>query len=165
LLDVGSASGDMSGSIQRVFPEARVVSLDCRHFHVKHARGSRVVGDAFGLPFRPRSFDFVFCSLLLHEYSDEAALLLMKRFHEVAKKALIVVDLYRHPLAVRFLPATSWLFNWGDVTLHDGPVSVRAAFRRWELRELAAKAGLGDVEVRRHLPWFRISMVAGRNGV
>ena len=141
------------------------MSLDCCHSHVKHASGSRVVGDAFGLPFRPQCFDFVFCSLLLHEYSDDAAQLLMKRLHQVARRALIVVDLYRHPLAVRFLPATSWLFRWSDVTLHDGPVSVKAAFRPWELREIATKAGLGDVKVRRHMPWFRISMVAGRNGV
>jgi len=117
------------------------------------------VGDGFRLPFRPRSFDFVSCSLLLHEYDDAAALQLMRQLRSVARRALIVLDLYRHPLAAGFLPATKWIFRWGDLTVHDGPASVRAAFRRHEFRAMARQAGFEEAEVRRHLPWFRISLV------
>jgi hypothetical protein len=44
--------------------------------------------------------------------------------------------------------------------MHDGPVSVRAAFTREELGGLAARAGIGPVEARRHRPAFRLSLVA-----
>ena len=32
--------------------------------------GQRVAGDAFRLPFRPGSFDYVFCSLFLHHFRE-----------------------------------------------------------------------------------------------
>jgi hypothetical protein len=76
-----------------------------------------------------------------------------------ARKALIVLDLERHPLAYHFLPMTRSLFAWSALTLHDGPVSVAAGFRPNELARLARGAGVIDVTVRRHWPWFRISAI------
>ena len=54
------------------------------------------------------------------------------------------------------------MFRWSELTLHDGPVSVEAAFVPDELRQLASAAGLERVRVRRHFPSFRLSLVASR---
>jgi len=59
-----------------------------------------------------------------------------------------------------FLPATRWLFGWQCITIHDGPVSVAAAFRKRELLHLAREAGLRDAREHLHRPAFRISLVA-----
>lgn len=162
LLDVGAGSGDMATAVQSSYPRASTVSLDLRSSHLQSAPGHRVVGDAFQLPFREGAFDIVLCCLLLHEFSDERAQLLLDRLYRIADRALIVLELHRHPFAYRFLPATSWLFRWSEVTLHDGPASVAAGFLPEELRELASLAGLEGVRVRRHFPWFRLSLVASR---
>src|SRR5579872_6567200 len=71
LLDVGAASGDMADCVRRWYPSARVTSLDRIESHLRGASCSRLAGDAFQLPLRPKSFDFVFCSLFLHHFTDE----------------------------------------------------------------------------------------------
>ena len=160
VLDVGAASGDMGASLSRRYPRAKVVSLDRSTVHLERAQPPRLAADAFQLPFARRSFDFVFCSLFLHHFTDEQIVELLGKFRSIARRAVIAIDLERNPLAYYFLPATRWLFRWHEVTVHDGCASVAAAFRKPELRDLARRAGLGTAHVRRHYPWFRLSLVA-----
>lgn len=162
VLDAGAASGDMGRAIRRELPRATVVSLDRSRSHLDGAGERSVAADLFHPPFRPRSFDIVFCSLLLHEHSDAEAERLLRGLFRLARRALIVLDLYRHRFAYYFLPATRLLFQWHWITLHDGPVSVAAAFRPGELLELARGAGLENARVRLHRPWFRVSLLAQR---
>ena len=161
VLDVGAASGDMGKAICRKYPKARVTSLDLRANHLEGAPSPKVVADAFRLPFRPRSFDFVFSSLFLHHFQDADVVLLLEQFREAARVAVLGIDLDRGPFGARFIPATRWLFGWHSITLHDAPASVEAAFKREELRALALRAGLQNVCVRVHRPWSRLSLVAG----
>jgi ubiquinone/menaquinone biosynthesis C-methylase UbiE len=70
VLDVGAASGDMGAAIRRLYPGARVTSLDYKIDHLAQAADPKLVADAFHLPFRPASFDFVFSSLFLHHFTD-----------------------------------------------------------------------------------------------
>jgi SAM-dependent methyltransferase len=160
LLDVGAGSGDMGAAIARSYPNARIVSLDRQRRHLAAAPPPRVAADAFHLPFAPASFDFVFCSLFLHHFSDDAVVALLASFARLARRAVLVIDLDRQRAAYRFIPATRWLFGWNRVTLHDAPVSVRASFRKHELADLARRAGLAHALVRRHHPWFRLSLAA-----
>lgn len=166
-LDVGAASGDHGRVVMRAFPEATVVSADHAVRNLAGAAKPRVAADAFRMPFGANSFDYVFCSLFLHHFPDDQVSELLAGFHWMARKALIVVDLERHELARLFLPATAWLFQWNAITVADGPTSVQAGFRTEELGRLAQAAGLQRARVRRHLPWFRLSLVVekcGENG-
>jgi SAM-dependent methyltransferase len=159
ILDVGAASGDMGGVIRRNFPGATVVSLDYRASHLRQGQGPRVAADAFQLPFGPKTFDFVLCSLFLHHFSDGQAAQLIAALREIAGRAVIVLDLERHPVPYYFLPLTRRLLRWSEMTVHDGIISVAAAFRPEEIRALARAAGGEAVRVRRHLPWFRLSAI------
>ncbi len=159
VLDLGAASGDMGQALQRRFPRARVVALDASERHLTQGRGRRVVADAFRLPVAPQQFDLVMCSLFLHHFPNEQITQLLTSMRSLARRAIIVTDLERHPLARLFLPATRWLFRWHAITLHDGPVSVQAGFLPQELLALANAAGLRNAAVRRHVPWFRLSLV------
>ena len=159
VLDIGSATGDSANVIRAAYPNAAVTSLDYKLHHVRHARGPKLVADAFRLPFRPRSFTLVYCSLFLHHFEDDAVIELLRGFREIAQQAVIVNDLERHILPYWFLPATRWLFGWDPITLHDGPISVQAGFRRAELVELASRAGLRDIDARLHRPAFRVTLV------
>jgi len=162
LLDVGAASGDVGAVIERDFPHACVVALDCRERHLDGAGRRRVAADAFHLPFPSASFDLVLCSLFLHHFDEGEIVALLSAFARVARRAVIAIDLERDRLAYRFLPATRPLFGWHPITVHDGPASVAAGFRTEELRALAGLAGLAGARVRHHRPWFRLSLVARR---
>jgi 2-polyprenyl-3-methyl-5-hydroxy-6-metoxy-1,4-benzoquinol methylase len=159
LLDVGAGSGDMGQCIRVHYPRVTVTSLDRRCFHLSRAGAPRVAADAFQLPFRHGAFDFVLCSSLLHHFPDSRATELISALRPFARRSLIILDLERHLLPYWFLPMTKWLLNWSHMTVHDGRVSVAAAFRPAELLNLARAAGAAPGSIRRHRPWFRISLV------
>ena len=160
VLDVGAGSGDVGAALRRSYPRATVVSLDRQRVHLGPAAHPKLVADAFRLPFAPASFDFVFSSLFLHHFSDDQVVELLESFRRVARRAVLAIDLERGPLAFRFLPATRWLFKWHQISVHDGKISVQAAFKREELLALAARAGLRQARVAVHRPWARLSLVA-----
>jgi SAM-dependent methyltransferase len=159
LLDVGSASGDTARVIAKLYPAATVTSLDLNPVNLENAPPPKLLADAFALPFKPASFDYVFCSLFLHHFPDEEVTQLLAGFYRVARRALLVSDLERHILPYLFFPATQPFFGWEPITMHDGMRSVRAAFRAAELRQLAANAGILDAQVSVHRPAFRLSLV------
>ncbi|HYP14642.1 MAG TPA: methyltransferase domain-containing protein [Bryobacteraceae bacterium] len=164
MLDIGAASGDMGDVVRKHFPQSLVTCLDYKLHHLARASPPVVCGDAFLLPFRPATYDVVHCSLFLHHFTNEQVVELLRGFGCVAARHLVVTDLERHPLAYYFLPATRWIFGWDAVTLHDGPISVEAAFKASELEALARQAGLSDATVRAHHPSFRLSLVASALG-
>jgi 2-polyprenyl-3-methyl-5-hydroxy-6-metoxy-1,4-benzoquinol methylase len=163
LLDIGAASGDTAHLVQRLYPRASVTNLDYSPVNLEAAPPSKLIADAFELPFLPGSFDYVLCSLFLHHFSDEQVVDLLQSFYSAARRALLVCDLERHIVSYCFLPLTKWFFRWQRITLHDGPVSVRAAFRSNELLDLASRAGIRDARVSVHRPAFRLSLIAKKN--
>ena len=160
MLDVGAASGDIGAALRTRYPRATVTSLDRLDFHLRGAAQPKVVADALQLPFATGSFDFVFSSLFLHHFSDEQIVELLGNFRQLARRAVLAIDLERGPLAFRFLPATQWLFAWDRIFVHDGLISVQAAFKTGELLALARRAGLERARVSTHRPWGRLSLVA-----
>lgn len=160
VLDVGAASGDMGAAIRRLYPGARVTSLDYKIDHLAQAADPKLVADAFYLPFRPASFDFIFSSLFLHHFTDPQVTDLLQNFRTLARRAVLAIDLERGPLAYHFLPNTRWLFGWQDITIHDGQISVAAAMKKHELQVLAERAGFNGARVRVHRPWSRLSLIA-----
>ncbi len=159
-LDVGAASGDMGSCVRAWHPRATVTSLDRLESHLAAAPAPKVAGDAFALPFAPKSFDFVFCSLFLHHFTNDEIIRLFQEFATAARRAVLVIDLERNPIAYYFIPWTRWLFGWDPVTVNDGAISVEAAFRTHELESLAVAAGLKNSRARTFHPAFRIALVA-----
>jgi SAM-dependent methyltransferase len=162
VLDIGAASGDNGRALLKQFPNVLVTSLDYRLLHLEEADPPRIVGDAFRLPVRDGSFDVVMCSLFLHHFEDDEIVSLLAAFKRLARRSVVVTDLYRNPFAYYFIPATAPILRWGRLVRHDGPISVEAAFRPNELAALAERAGLSGARVRLHLPWMRLSMVYSR---
>lgn len=153
ILDAGAANGETMRWLSRRYPEARMVALDRAERALRLGSGARVVADVLAWPVRPQSVDIVICSLFLHHFDDDQVRQILRRFEEAAREAVIAVDLHRHPLARRFLPATQFIARWHWLTVHDGVISVNAGFTPAELRQLAPRA-----RVRSHWPWFRVSL-------
>jgi len=130
ILDVGAASGDMGKSILKQYPNAKVISLE------SPAGSPEAGGRRVRTSIRDSAFDVVMCSFFLHHFSDSQAIDLLKEMSRLARRALVVLDLERHFVAYCFLPLTRLLFDWSDLTVHDGCISVEAAFTRQELGTL-----------------------------
>jgi len=158
VLDVGAASGDMGACIRQWYPAAAVTALDYLPSHLGGSLEPRVAGDAFRLPFRAASFDYVFCSLFLHHFRDEQVVELLRAFGGIARKAVLVIDLERNPIPYYFIAWSRPLLGWDPITVHDGAISVEAAFRREELEDLARRAGLRNPRARAYRPAFRIAL-------
>ena len=159
VLDVGAGSGDMGRCLTSNYRNAKVISLDHRRSHLRNALLPRVVADALRLPFREHALDFVLCSSVLHHFADDEVIDMIATLRRFARRALLLLDLERHPLAYHFLPMTRRIFGWNPLTIHDGPMSVAAAFRLEELVSLVHAAGPAVLASRRHWPWFRVSVV------
>ena len=89
---------------------------------------------------------------------------MLQEFARVARRAVLVIDLERNPIAYYFLPWTRWMFGWDPVTVNDGAISVEAAFRPRELEALARRAGLENPRARAYRPAFRIGLRASSVG-
>jgi 2-polyprenyl-3-methyl-5-hydroxy-6-metoxy-1,4-benzoquinol methylase len=160
LLDIGAASGDSAQMIQKYYTAASVTSLDCNPVNISTAAQPKLIADAFALPFRPRSFDFVLASLFLHHFSDNQVIQLLASFYAIARRALLICDLERHIVPYLFFPVTQPVFRWGKISMHDGLISIRAAFKSSELLRLSANAGIKNAEVHVHRPAFRVALIA-----
>ncbi len=162
VLDVGSASGDTARLLKDLYQKASITSLDCNPVNLEAAPEPKLLADAFRLPFAPGAFDFVISTLFLHHFTNEQVISLLREFHSIARRAVLIVDLERHIVPYLFLRVAGPLFKWGWITVHDGLISVKAAFRASELAELARSAGMHKLEMYVHRPAFRIAMIAGK---
>jgi 2-polyprenyl-3-methyl-5-hydroxy-6-metoxy-1,4-benzoquinol methylase len=87
------------------------------------------------------SYDIVLNSLVLHHFSAEDAVRVLRRGRELSRKFVLVSDLRRGLLAsVGVYLLTAVIFR-DPMTKNDGRVSAARAFSFAELAELARKAG------------------------
>lgn len=165
ILDVGAGDSRLAGLARQELLQrgisAEVFVLDRRLTHLASGRPVAagllpVVADVFALPFPEQSFDVVMCNLFLHHFSGEKARELLRGLAGVASRAVLANDLERHFLPYLFI-RLGYPFARSRLTRHDGPASVRQAYTRDELAELAAGAGFRNFEVERILP-FRLGL-------
>jgi SAM-dependent methyltransferase len=166
LLDVGCGSADLPGWLARRDPRpGLVVGLDLKWLHVRQAPAvvRTVVGDVRALPFPPLSFDVVTASLFLHHFDEGEAPEVLRSLFALARGALVVNDLHRARVPWLFGRAVFPFAFESQVSVDDGLLSIRRAFRPRELADAFARAGLPGVSVRRSFP-YRLIAVASRNG-
>lgn len=155
VIDVGGGRGDL---LHRVARRARRRAQRVRGIVVDRtpvpAPGLLAVcADATALPFRPGAAHVVSAVLLLHHLEPGAAVQGLAEMRAAARLGVVVNDLLRtRPTLVLVWLATR-LLRCHRFSRHDGPLSVRRAYSPDELRELAGKAGVARVSVRRY-PWL-----------
>ena len=166
LLDVGAGSGDIPARIarwaRRKGVSARIVALErnpvaaqaARRFTSNWPEISVLHADGFAPPFSPGAFDFVFVSQVLHHFSEDEIVRLLRTWAGLAQRALLVSDLVRHPVAyyaIRLLTG----FSRNVMTRMDAPLSVRRAYTLGEWREIFRRADVGAFDLDLLFP-FRI---------
>ena len=159
VLDVGTGAADIPTGLLRAggpWQAMQVTAIDSRPEVIEAAQAlepslareprlSLAVADGRSLPYPDGSFDVAHASLVLHHLEPDDAVAFLRELRRVARIGVVVNDLERSRLG--------WLGAWlilhamtrNRFTLHDGPLSVRRAYRRGEARDLLAAAGLRPV--------------------
>jgi SAM-dependent methyltransferase len=169
LLDVGTGSADIPVAIvqwaRKKGLAARIVALERHPVTATVARRRAgdypeiaiVRADAFAPPFAPGVFDFVLTSQVLHHFPEQKIPALLRLWATLARRALLVSDLIRHPLAYCGIKVLTTIFTRNAITRTDAPLSVRRAFTVDEWREIFRRAGVGPADV---LPLFPFRLFA-----
>jgi len=164
ILDVGCGSGNVLSGLRRAAGgRAIAVGVDIRLLHLNAAPADilRVVADARTLPFPARSFDVVTASLFLHHFDAPELLDVLRGLYALARRALVVNDLRRAWVPYVFGRAFFKVLFRSPVSVSDGLLSIRRAFRPDELAEAFATAGITGVRIHRTFP-YRLIAVAER---
>jgi SAM-dependent methyltransferase len=121
---------------------------------------SVVRGDGMAPPFCAASFDFVLASQLLHHFPEDKIVAQLRTWSRVARRAIIVSDLVRHPIAYCGIRLLTKLFTRNIMTLTDAPLSVQRAFTMAEWRELFRKAEIGPFQILSIFPYRVLALVS-----
>jgi hypothetical protein len=161
LLDLGSGLGDLPrvasrwGMSRGIRVEPIGLELNRSAAALSRASGlPTAVACAGAPPIRDKGVDIVLVSQVAHHLTRGSVLHLLRTSDRLARRAVILADLRRHPLA----PAAFWcgarLLRFDPITVADGMTSLRRGFTRAELQNLLAEAGIsGRVDQR---PGFRL---------
>ena len=162
LVDVGTGGADIPAALlERARRQGRaltITALDSRAEIVAAAlrvnpeladtRGLILeTGDGRRLDFPDRSFDLAHCSLVLHHLEPEAAVELLREMGRVARVGVVINDLDRTRLDLAGALLLAKLATRNRYTRHDGPLSVRRAYRVPEVANLLRSAGLRPVRI------------------
>lgn len=161
LLDLGTGLGDLPRVAVRWGARRGVritpVGLELNRSAAALARSTGLataVACAGMPPIRDKSVDVVLLSQVAHHLTSDSVVHLFRACDRLARRAVIVADLRRHPLAVPSFRFGARLLGFDRVTLADGVTSIRRGFSRPQLLELMAQAGVrGRVD---HRPGFRL---------
>lgn len=172
LLDVGTGSADIPRVIVQWARnrgiEATVVALEPEPVTAEEAAHQTrqvpeitvVRGDGEAPPFRSASFDFVLSSQLLHHFPEEKIIVLLKTWSGLARKAILVSDLVRDPLAYYGIRVITHLFTRNQMTRFDGPLSVRRALTLNEWRKLFREAAVGPFRLVPIFPYRQMTVIS-----
>jgi methyltransferase family protein len=159
-LDVGGAAGDFATMLEASLASSGISShatiLDRAPSHMNGAQPS-VSGDALALPFRDNSFDVVSCTLFAHHLEPQELVSFAGEALRVARHALVINDLVRHPANLALIYAGYALYR-SRLTRHDAPASVRRAYTVDEMNSMLLRAG-GTVEIENFF-LFRMGAIA-----
>ena len=160
LADLGSGGGDTLRHVARWARKKAMpmdlIGIDANPFVLEYAAAkSRDYPeityqpfDIFSPEFQAQPYDVVTCSLFCHHFTDEELVTLLRQWQQQARVAVVINDLHRHWLAYHSIKWLTRLLGGSYLVRHDAPLSVARAFRRADLVQLLARAGLQNYELR-----------------
>ncbi len=97
-------------------------------------------------------FDIVYCCLFLHHFSLSDAVRIVASMLKLARHAVFIDDLRRTRFGLLLAKFGCYALSRSPVVHFDGPQSVRAAFSDIEALDIANRAGVKKIILRRHWP-------------
>lgn len=154
ILDVGCGGGLFTMRLAAHYPHARILGIDLSQEAIDFAREHLACAQPslphvqFLVPLTPHlddlteSFDVVMATLVCHHLSDQELISFLQQACRIAKKAVIINDLHRHPLATMGFGLLTPCFFRNRLIWHDGLLSIRRSFTRRDWWTYLAAAGI-----------------------
>lgn len=151
-LDVGVGAGDFIAGDMRglawigldMSPEVLIVTRE-------RIPGSPLIAAAAQrLPFADSSVDLVASAQTLHHLDPDDAVAFLRECARVARLAVVILDLARHPLTLAAAWALTRATSRNRLTREDGVRSARRAYTPAESAALAERAGWTGARIRSH---------------
>lgn len=164
VLDVGSGHGDGLRRIDawaaRRGLKVKLTGLDRNPWAARSAKAATaagrpidwVTGDLFDHAGQP---DVIVSSLLAHHLDDGQIVRFLAFMEGRARIGWFVNDLMRHPASWAGFTLLAQVMRWHPFVRHDGPISIRRAFRADDWRGYLAEAAIDDARVAARVP-FRL---------
>jgi SAM-dependent methyltransferase len=156
LVDMGTGLGDLPAVARRWAARRGIhlwsVGIEVNRIAASLARRSglpTVVACAGTPPLRDKSVDVVLVSQVAHHLTPDSVVHLLRTCDRLARRAVIIADLRRDPIAPPAFWCGARLLGFDGITVADGVTSIRRGFRAEELRALLARAGVGGEVYRR----------------
>jgi hypothetical protein len=151
LLEVASGRADaLQTAIKRLCWQQRVritlLDRSAQHLPPRSAWSADlpapelIAADALHIPLPADSVDIVGSCLFLHHLRDSEARIFLAEALRVARIAVVINDLERHPVHY-LLSRIASLVDPSRLSRHDGPVSVRRAYTTLELDRMLRACG------------------------
>lgn len=161
LLDLGSGLGDVPRAAAdwaarrgiRLTP----IGLERNPVAARLATGGglpTVLGCAGAPPVSGKGVDIVSVCMLAHHFEPDSVVELFQTCDRLARRAVVVADLRRAPVAAAAFWVGSRLLRFDAVTTIDGLTSIRRGFSAGELALLLRRAGVAGKVTRR--PGWRL---------
>jgi len=152
VVDLATGSGDIPRLLvdqaRRVGAQIEIDAVDLQAATLEIARG--LSADYPEISYhaanilewdRPQGYDIALCSLVLHHFSDDDAVRLLRRCRALSRRFALVSDLRRGFLLRAGVYMLTALIFSEPMTRFDARLSAQRAFSFVEMRELAMQAG------------------------
>ncbi len=156
IVDVGCGGGDMLRHVERWARrervEVRLTGIDLNPYAARAAKEFTtsssdiewITGDAFSYG-HSIPIDLVISSLFTHHLHGAEIVRFLRWMENVVKRGWFINDLHRERTPYYGFKTLATVMRWHRFVRHDGPVSIRRAFREEDWRTYLAEAGIpGD---------------------
>jgi trans-aconitate methyltransferase len=165
IVDVGCGGGDVLRQIERWAAsdgfEVTLTGIDLNPYAARaaaeqttaHSKIEWVTGDAFS--YQPAvPIDVVISSLFTHHLPDGEIVRFLAWMERVATRGWFINDLHREQMPYHGFQLLARIMRWHRFVQHDGPVSIRRAFRVEDWQRYLAQAGIepGAADIRTYRP-------------
>ncbi len=164
VLDIACGAGDLpvqlSASLNHSSPKIEMHGLDVSELAVSYATKKNAEAgtncrfsclDVMAEEL-PEGFDVIITSLFTHHLDPPEIVSLFAKMARSARQLVLVNDLERSWTSLVSVTLATRLLTTSEVVRHDGPASVRAAFTRQEMLDMALQAGLTGAKIEPHWP-------------
>lgn len=160
IADLGCGGGDILKLVanwaQKSSVECELIGYDANPNIIEYARKncsgysniSFETKDIFSVEFKDEQFDIILCTLFTHHFDEATLEVMFRQFRQQAKLGVIINDLHRHWLAYYSIKLLTQLFSKSEMVKYDGPLSVRRAFKKAELKMIVKNAGINNYTLR-----------------
>lgn len=154
IADFGCGGGDLAMKIaewgKRKGVDLNVTGIDANphivDFARRHCSGIDFV--AMNVFDNKTVYDIITATLFIHHFDDEQLVELFKSMKAHSRIGVVINDIHRHSLSYHSIRLLTRLFSKSAMVKFDAPLSVRRAFKKNELKEILAKAGIENYQIR-----------------